>query len=145
MGNLSTSLPPPDATEVRVWVLHTPDELRKLRAGLGEMIADGQWHDGDALADVPERMILVASELATNAIRHSHPPTEVRLLRNDQHFVLDVTDHNPDTPPQPPDEVSELSAGGRGLQIAQRLSLDVGWYTTDEVKHVWASFPVSTN
>ncbi|MDR7276524.1 two-component sensor histidine kinase [Catenuloplanes atrovinosus] len=122
--------------------MHTPEELRKLRAGLGEIIADAPWRDGDALADVPERMVLVASELATNAIRHGQPPTEVRLLRTDAEFVLDVLDHDPDTPPEPSD-ASTFASGGRGLQIAQRLSLDVGWYTADESKHVWASFPIS--
>ncbi|MDR7320106.1 anti-sigma regulatory factor (Ser/Thr protein kinase) [Catenuloplanes niger] len=134
---MSTSLPPPDATEVRVWTLHTPEELRRLRAGLGEIIAGG-----DELADVPERMVLVASELATNAIRHGQPPTEVRLLRTDDQFVLDVIDHDPASPPEPTD-VGDFASGGRGLHIAQRLSLDVGWYTTDMSKHVWASFPIT--
>ncbi|GAB7046051.1 ATP-binding protein [Catenuloplanes indicus] len=126
-----------------MWTLHTPDELRRLRAGLGEIIADAPWTDEDELADVPERMVLVASELATNAIRHGQPPTEVRLLRTEEQFVLDVIDHDPETPPEPT-EADDFDSGGRGLHIAQRLSLDVGWYTTDNMsKHVWASFPIT--
>ncbi|MFI5842188.1 ATP-binding protein [Catenuloplanes sp. NPDC051500] len=134
MSNLNTSLPP-EANEVRTWVLHSPDQLRTLRAGLSEEIT------GEPLAEVPERMLLVATELATNAIRHGRPPTEVRLLRTEDQFVLDVLDRDPNTPPEPVDPSWE-SAGGRGLQIAQSLSLDVGWYTTPHAKHVWASFPV---
>lgn len=115
-------------------MLHSPDQLRTLRAGLSEEIP------GEPLADVPERMLLVATELATNAIRHGRPPTEVKLLRTDSQFVLDVLDRDPDTSPEPADAAWD-SAGGRGLQIAQSLSLDVGWYTTAQAKHVWASFP----
>lgn len=133
VSNLSTSLPP-EASVVRTWVLHSPDQLRTLRAGLSEELP------GEPLAEVPERMLLVATELATNAIRHGLPPTEVRLLRTDSQFVLDVLDRDPNSPPEPA-EASWDSAGGRGLQIARSLALNVGWYITEQAKHVWASFP----
>ena len=31
-------------------------------------------------------------------------------------------------------------AGGVGLHMARQLSLDVGWYRTETVKTVWATF-----
>ena len=54
-------------------------------------------------------------------------------------FLLDVTDHDPDTAPQPADADTH-ALGGRGLTLAQSFSLDVGWYCTLSTKHVWATF-----
>jgi hypothetical protein len=51
-----------------------------------------------------------------------------------------VADHDLSAAP----EVAEdrpLGAGGLGLQLTQTFAVDIGWYTTDSTKHVWASFP----
>ena len=37
---------------------------------------------------------------------------------------------------------TEPGAGGVGLHLARQLSLDVGWYRTESVKTVWATFSV---
>jgi hypothetical protein len=34
-----------------------------------------------------------------------------------------------------------LGDGGLGLQLTQTFAVDIGWYTQDATKHVWASFP----
>jgi serine/threonine-protein kinase RsbW len=123
-------------------MLATPAELSGLRASLHEELTGTVLADGESLDDIPERVVLVATELATNALRHGLPPTIIRLLTYDDHFVLDVADHDLASVPELAD-TRPLGASGRGLQLAGALSLDVGWYATDGTKHIWASFPRS--
>jgi anti-sigma regulatory factor (Ser/Thr protein kinase) len=137
MSSLRSSRPPSGCTEVGSWTLGDSRQLSALRHSLQDALHGG----GEELDEVPEKVALVASELATNALRHGLPPTVVRLLRSDEAFVLDVADHDTGVIPQPEDEQSD-SEGGRGLQIARRLALDVGWYAADTTKHVWAQFAV---
>lgn len=138
-SSLSASTPPP-MTEIRAWVLDTPAELRLLRASLYEALTGEPFPDHAELDDVPEKMILVATELATNALRHGLPPTVVRLCRAGDEFVLDVSDRDPQIIPEFAGE-RPPGAGGLGLQVARKLALDIGWYVSDETKHVWARFP----
>ena len=140
MGRLSTSPPPPRATELRRWRLSDAEELRGLRASLHQELTGTVLPDGAALDEVPELIVLIATELATNALRHGIPPTIVRLLATDDFLVLDVADHDLSPPPEL-GGTEPTGAGGRGLHIAQRLSLDVGWYATDTTKNIWATFP----
>lgn len=135
MSSLQSSRPPSGCTEVGSWTLGDSRQLSALRHSLQDALDGGR----DELDEVPEKVALVASELATNALRHGLPPTVVRLLRSDEAFVLDVADHDTGVIPQPEDEDAD-SEGGRGLQIARRLALDVGWYAADTTKHVWAQF-----
>ncbi|WP_320068107.1 ATP-binding protein [Micromonospora sp. RTGN7] len=140
MGSLRTSAPPPHATELQRWALASGAELRGLRAALHEALTGLALAEGEELDGIPERVVLVATELATNALMHGLPPTTVRLLRDDDVFILDVTDHDLDTVPELAD-ARPLDAGGRGLQLARAFSLNVGWYATNGTKHIWASFP----
>jgi serine/threonine-protein kinase RsbW len=86
---------PPAMTELHKWVLDSPVQLRSLRASLHEAITGRPLPAGAELDEVPEKVVLVATELATNALRHGLPPTIVRLGRHDEVFVLDVADHSP--------------------------------------------------
>ncbi len=141
MGDM-TSVPHPTAVEIHSWTLDSFTELRQLRAALREVVIEEpvvESPDVD-LDDVFDRMAVVATELATNALRHGLPPTVVRLLREDDHLILDVADH--DLQAQPHLDVDRpLGAGGLGLQLTKTFAIDVGWYITDVTKHVWASFP----
>ncbi|BBH65856.1 hypothetical protein ACTI_25410 [Actinoplanes sp. OR16] len=83
---------------------------------------------------------MVATELATNALRHGRPPAEVRLLRVASLLVVDACDHDPDAEPQF-DTERPLGQGGLGLLLARTFALEVGWYRDGSSKHVWASFP----
>lgn len=132
---------PPTMTEVHSWVLDSPDQLRSLRASLHQAITGRPLPAGAELDEIPEKVVLVATELATNALRHGLPPTIVRLGRHGQLFVLDVADHSPDATPHYVDD-RPPGAGGLGLQLASKLALDLGWYIADDTKHVWAEFPV---
>jgi two-component sensor histidine kinase len=127
-------------TPLSEWVLDSYDQLRLLRAALQEAITGQAPADEAQLDEIPEKMVLVATELATNALRHATPPTVVRLQRAGDALVLDVTDHDPAAVPEVADD-RPPGQGGLGLRFAQELSLDVGWYAHDGVKHVWATFP----
>ena len=95
-------------------------ELRGFREGLREEINRRSQMRADQLLDgIASNLVLVASELATNAIRHGRPPTIVELLQDDTRFLLTVADHDLGSEPRiagdrPPGD------GGFGLQIARR-------------------------
>ncbi|MEU4427685.1 ATP-binding protein [Actinoplanes sp. NPDC024001] len=141
MGQLQFSPPPPQAELLHVWVLNSQEELRGLRLALQQALSDYTSTAIERLADVPDRMVLVATELATNAIKYGRPPTEVRLLHTDDQFVVEVVDGDVSTVPELVD-TRPVNAGGRGLLIAQSFSLNVGWYATETTKNVWAAFPM---
>ncbi len=137
MTSMRASVPFPTAAEVRRWTLDEFPQLRSLRAALREVIVR---EPSAEMNDLFDRVAVVATELATNALRHGLPPTVVRLLQQDDRLILDVADHDMDAPPEM-DADRPLGAGGLGLRLTQTFAVDVGWYTTDVSKHVWASFP----
>lgn len=136
---LKSSRPPEEFRPVEEWVLDTAGELTTLRASLYRALTGNTLPPGGGLGRVPEKIVLVASELATNALRHGVPPTIVRLLTNGPEFLLDVADHDTSAEPHVPG-VRAPGDGGFGLYLAQTLSLDVGWFTDEMTKHVWARF-----
>ncbi|MEV7971818.1 ATP-binding protein [Cellulomonas sp. NPDC089187] len=137
---LRAARPPQRFRPVREWVLQDVEHLSRVRHELlAEITARGAAPQ-DGLDAVPERMILVASELATNALVHGLPPTRVQLLSDGNEYLLDVADHDVDSTPALAGTRAP-GAGGFGLQIARRLSQDVGWYVDGTAKHVWARFP----
>ena len=140
MASLPVSAPHAEAVELRRWTLDSYDELRGLRAALHQVIADGVGSESDRLDDVFDRMAVVATELATNALRHGLPPTVVRLLRAGDHLILDVADHDLAAAPELVED-RPLGDGGLGLQLTQTFAVETGWYTRGDTKHVWASFP----
>jgi serine/threonine-protein kinase RsbW len=141
MGGMNPA-PHLTAVELHSWTLDSFTGLRHLRAALRAAVVEEpvvESLDVD-LDDVFDRMAVVATELATNALRHGLPPTVVRLLREDDHLILDVADHDLQAEPRL-DVDRPLGAGGLGLQLTKTFAIDVGWYITDVTKHVWASFP----
>ncbi|GIF17255.1 ATP-binding protein [Actinoplanes teichomyceticus] len=118
------------AVLLRQWTLRSVDELRALRAGLRAEVGDGSLF---------ERMAVVGTELATNALIHGRPPVEVRLVAEPGCLVLNVADHDligePQVGPRRPP-----GGGGLGLRLVRIFSTDHGWYRTDRTKHVWARF-----
>lgn len=136
---LRSALPPERFRPVREWVLTSTKALSSVRRELLDAITAEGAVVQDGLRGAPEQLILVASELATNALRHGLPPTIVTLMTDGEDFLLDVADHDPHTPPLVAGERAP-GAGGFGLKIARRLAQQVAWYTTDEAKHIWAVF-----
>ncbi|MFF5293171.1 ATP-binding protein [Paractinoplanes globisporus] len=125
--------------EVCRWVLDDATQLQSLRASLLESITPASVPAGHALDETAESMLVVATELASNALKHGLPPTIVVLRRAGPDYLIDVVDHDPaagldDTRQNRP------TGGGLGLVLARALALEVGWYTTTTTKHVWARF-----
>jgi serine/threonine-protein kinase RsbW len=134
--SIDSSRPPATFRVVRVWQLASIDELSMLRTSLHEELTGRPLAPDGALDEVPEKIVLVASELATNALRHGRPPTTVHLLTDGDEYIVDVVDQ--DTSSAPVVAAPRLPGdGGFGLVLAQRLALDVGWFV-DDGKHVWA-------
>lgn len=137
-GGLRASRPPANYVPARRWVVDSVSELAGLRHALRDELNTRAHAAADRdLDQVAQDLVLVASELATNAIRHGRPPTIVQLFQDGASFLLTVADHDLGTEPRiagdrPPGE------GGFGLQIARRLSREVGWYRTEAVKVIWA-------
>jgi len=129
--------PPAAAAEVARWTLDEPRHLSPLRAALLGAVADGIPEGAADHTDLDERLTVVASELAGNALRHGRPPTVVALWRVHDLLIIDVRDNDPDGRPTV-EERRAPGAGGLGLALVERLAQDVGWYRTDTGKHVWA-------
>lgn len=138
---LLPTYPPATFVLERAWVLDSAEQLSALRTAILAVIA-GDGSAVTALDDIADNMVLIASELATNALKYAYPPTVVRVLRDGNTYLLDVEDHTPDTAPYVA-MGRPAGQGGLGLQIARRLALDVGWYAKESEKHVWAILPAS--
>ncbi|QCB95463.1 ATP-binding protein [Cellulomonas shaoxiangyii] len=136
---MRTALPPEGFEHVRTWTLDTTAELSRLRRELSAETGG----DPSRLDPVGERMLLIASELATNALLHGIPPTIVTLSRSGSLLLLDVADHDVRGTPAIAGERA-VGMGGFGLRIARRLSQDVGWYADTTTKHVWAVLEAQT-
>lgn len=85
-----------------------------------------------------EDIVLVASELATNVIRHAHTPYTVRVTGDDRWVRLEVCDGSSILPAVPdPDD------GKRGLRMIEAIADEWGVEPTDDGKVVWAQFDLS--
>ena len=159
---LPLARPPARRFLVEQWLVTTPAQLSATRAGLAARVAPpagravgpaggadaaarrllgGEAHDARGLARTPDHVALVASELATNALRHGLGPAVVRLFRDVRDWVLEVSDHDPASAPVYAGRRAP-GDGGLGLHVARHLATEVGWYVDDGTKTVWASFPV---
>jgi serine/threonine-protein kinase RsbW len=141
MSSLRSSPPPARAVELRQWQLASGDELRGMRTGLLQALQLLDLVEKAVVDEVSDRILLAATELASNALRHGLPPAVVRLLRSDGHLIIEVADRDLESVPKLA-EAHHAHTGGRGLHIVRSLSRELSWYATDLAKHVWASFPV---
>ena len=138
-AGLPVSHPPEGFAPVRRWELAATSQLRTLRHELSREIGGGQAAVPRDLAATPDKIVLIATELAANALTHGLPPTIVELSRRDDVWLLDVADHDPESEPVYAG-ARITGAGGLGLHLARQLSLEVGWYTTGTTKNIWATF-----
>ena len=80
-------------------------------------------------------LVLLVSELVTNAVIHGRPPIQLRLRRTSAHVVVEVRDRASFLPrklrPTPDDE------HGRGLQLVALLADRWGTRPTPDGKAVW--------
>ena len=90
-----------------------------------------------------EDLLLVVSELVTNAVVHGAEPIRVTMVRAPERVRVEVTDGaaaaSPHGNPRPPTDAET----GRGLSVVTRLAVAWGWRATPgNGKTVWAELPV---
>ncbi len=87
--------------------------------------------------DVIEEVVLMTSELVTNAFLHGRPPIDVRLRQTGSEIVLEVQDRAAYRPRRR--RAGEEDENGRGLQIVSVLADRWGSRATGIGKSVWFS------
>jgi nitrate/nitrite-specific signal transduction histidine kinase len=90
--------------------------------------------------DAPvDDVVLIASELASNAIRHARTDYTVRLVTDDRLVRLEVSDESRIIP-----TLQDLGDSHRGLRIVDQLSEMWGVEPTEEGKTVWANIAMGS-
>lgn len=103
-----------------------PPSARAVRLFVSEA-ASGAQHLDD--------IVLAASELATNVIRHARTPFTVRVASTKRRIRLEVSDGSSIIP-----AVQDLNDSRRGLRMIELLADDWGVELTEDGKVVWAEF-----
>ncbi|MEV7359402.1 ATP-binding protein [Kitasatospora sp. NPDC091276] len=89
--------------------------------------------------DRASELVLIASELVTNVVRHAGGPRRrvgLELQEVDGDCRIEILDYRPDLPlPETPVARGEC---GRGLILVRELADDMGVVTTATTKNVWA-------
>ena len=89
-----------------------------------------------------EEVVLMASELVTNAFLHGRPPIDLRLRVNRGEVTFEVQDRAPYRPRRR--RAQEDDENGRGLQIVSILADRWGSRATGTGKSVWCTRAYST-
>lgn len=99
------------------------------------------WHGerDDRVEDRVEDVVLVVSELVTNALLHGHGTPVVRLLAGGDHVRVEVCDDSPLLPVS--HRVTPTS--GLGLRVVEQLSSAWGASRRDRGKVVWCELPTA--
>lgn len=118
---------------MRTWHLASTRDLAGLRADVARAVTGGR-------APAPEQsvdgLVLIASELATNALRHGGGSATVHLSTDGPTYLLEVVDRAPEAPPQVAVD-RDRGDGGFGLVLALGVALEAGWFRTETSKCVW--------
>jgi hypothetical protein len=120
-------VPPPPEPVRRLLLTGESGIVPRARDFTRQALYDWGWLPA-ATADrraAAEDVLLVVSELVTNACLHAGGPEELRLLHNAKALRLEVVDGSAGDPaPRTPHRAGR--PGGHGMFIVQRLCLDWG-------------------
>jgi len=124
-------------TTTAVWQIASEERaVAQLRAAVGVTLLE--WSIPSQTA---HDVVLLVTELVTNAVLHGQPPIQLRLRRTSAHIVVEVHDSATFLPRRlratPEDE------HGRGLQLVSLLAHRWGTRPTVNGKSVWCVVPVS--
>jgi anti-sigma regulatory factor (Ser/Thr protein kinase) len=112
-----------------------------------ESVAGARRFVRDVLSEEPRETVeaaeLMASELATNSVRHAHSDFELAIHRSRDEIRVEVSDHGQGQPVLRSPTPREQS--GRGLRIVQELAEDWGITPSPNGKLVWFSLLLRTN
>ncbi len=117
--------------------LKSLSQLARLRARLRATLTGSPTVVHPEREHWSERLVLVADELTSNALRHGSAPVATALSRTGDRWLLTVSDSSTDAPPTPA-QGRDPRLGGFGLYLVADLSLRHGWFVERGYKTVWA-------
>lgn len=103
-----------------------PSSLREVRRFVAEAVA--------GVADVGD-IVLVASELATNVVKHARTDYRVTVDAAGHRTRLEVSDGSSIIP-----AVEELAGSKRGLRVVEGIADQWGVELTESGKTIWVEF-----
>lgn len=112
-----------------------PESARLARAAVRDALAD--WDRAEPLDD----LMIVVSELVTNAFRYGSAPFILHLTLEDNHLIVGVQDGEPTALPIPRD-AADCEPSGRGLRLISAMTTHWGWNRASDQKVVWAQVPL---
>ncbi|GGV53259.1 ATPase [Streptomyces longisporoflavus] len=126
-----------DQGEPWEYTLYIPHDLRAVTIGRRTLRLVLNAHGLPHLAEAAE---LLATELVSNALRHTKGPAALRLRWAGRVLRIGVWDADP-TPPEPASRVAAYAEEGRGLGLIRSCSDGWGWYplggSDGSGKYVW--------
>jgi two-component sensor histidine kinase len=112
-------------------------ELAALRARLRRSLTGSPVVVAPQREHWSERLVLIADELTSNALRHGGSPVATALSRAGDQWLVAVSDTSIDVPPAPAIG-RDPGHGGFGLYIVADLAVQHGWCAERKAKTVWA-------
>ena len=117
--------------------LRSLGELSGLRSRLRTSLTGRSTVADPERDDWAERLVLVADELTSNALRHGGTPAATALSRTGDNWLVSVSDASTGVPPAPA-QGRDPALGGFGLYLVADLSIRHGWFVHRGTKTVWA-------
>jgi anti-sigma regulatory factor (Ser/Thr protein kinase) len=108
--------------------LNGPAQARAALAAYTERLGLHEIHDD---------LVLVVSEMVTNAVRHAGPPVALEIQTDPDAVLIAVKDGSPNRPR--PRDAGQDAEGGRGLMLVDALSVEHGVRPDPPGKTVWAA------
>jgi anti-sigma regulatory factor (Ser/Thr protein kinase) len=135
---------PPGGQIRRLTLTGTAGAVGRARAFAREALFDWAWLPAgtEEQQAVAEDVLLLVSELVTNACLHAGGPTELALLGTERVVRVEVTDADP-RPPVPRNPHEPGRPGGHGLHIVDLLASSWGVAPQDGGKTVWLEVPAA--
>jgi signal transduction histidine kinase len=129
--------PPHAMRELWCQELHSLAELARLRARLRASLTGSETVVHPEREHWSERLVLIADELTSNALRHGRAPVATALSRVRDLWMIAVSDSSTEVPPLPA-QGRDPGLGGFGLYLVADLSAHHGWFLERGAKTVWA-------
>jgi anti-sigma regulatory factor (Ser/Thr protein kinase) len=86
-----------------------------------------------------ENLLLIVSELVSNAVLHGAPPLSLEVSCDPHRVTIEVVDGDARTDGVSMGPIDRSAPGGRGLRIVDTLAERWGARASDAGKSVWAS------
>ena len=137
MALWQSARPPHGFHELWCQELHSLAELARLRARLRAALTGRPLVERPEREHWSERLVLIADELTSNALRHGGAPAATALSRTGDTWLITVSDPSTEVPPAPA-QGRDPSLGGFGLYLVADLSVRHGWFVHRGTKTVWA-------